>query len=184
MNSAKLLLFLSILPFIHAQDLRSLIDWDKLLPKAVQSVNVNLDGSLLGMAGRFLSGDKPDEARVKKLIGDIKGIYVRSLKFEKDGEYSLEDVEKARNRLRAPEWNPVAEVRSLKGGGENAGVFIKTDGKQIQGIVVLAAEPRELTLVVIDGSIDPAQLRDLSGHFGIPKLDSGKKSGPKKNEDE
>jgi len=183
MNTAKFLLILSTLPLIHAQDVRSLIDWEKLLPKAVQSVNVNLDGSLLNIAGQFLSGDKPDEARVKKLIGGIKGIYVRSLKFAKDGEYSLEDVEKARNRLRAPEWSPVADVRSLQG-GDNAGVFIKTDGKQIQSIVVIAAEPRELTMVVIDGALDPARLRDLGGHLGIPKMDLGAKSGQKKNEDE
>jgi len=182
MKNANLLLFFCALPLVRAQDVRTLIDWDKLTPKAVQSVNVNLDGSLLGLAGGFLSGDKPDEARVKKLIGDIKGIYVRSLKFEKEGEYSLEDVEKARNQLRAPEWSPIAEVRSLKGGGDNAGVFVKTDGKQIQGIVVLAAEPRELTVVFIDGSLDPALLRDLGGHLGIPKIDLGKKPAQKKDE--
>jgi len=37
--------------------------------------------------------------------------------------------------------------------------------------VVLVAEPRELTIVSILGSISPDDLRDLSGHFGIPRLD-------------
>ena len=37
--------------------------------------------------------------------------------------------------------------------------------------MVIAAEPRELTVVNIVGTIDPAQLSDLGGRFHIPGLD-------------
>ena len=39
------------------------------------------------------------------------------------------------------------------------------------GIVVLCAEPKSLTVVSITGILDPSELADLGGHFGIPKLD-------------
>ena len=55
------------------------------------------------MAAKFLGND-PEEAEVKKLIGDIKGVYVRGLKFEKEGEYSLADVEAIRSQLQGPSW--------------------------------------------------------------------------------
>jgi hypothetical protein len=53
-------------------------------------------------------------------------------------------------------------------------------GDTIQGLVVIATEPRELTIVHIDGPITPEELSELSGHMGIPQMghknDSGKKS--------
>jgi hypothetical protein len=36
---------------------------------------------------------------------------------------------------------------------------------------VIVAEPRELTIVSILGTINPDDLRDLGGHFGIPRMD-------------
>ncbi|MBK5294467.1 MAG: DUF4252 domain-containing protein [Acidobacteriia bacterium] len=159
---------------LPAQDLGSFIEWDKLSQKAAESVNVNLEGTLLELATRFLSSGKNGGEKTKKLLNDLKGIHVRSLKFDKEGEYSLSDVDKVKSQLKGPEWSPIVDVRSSKG-GDNAGVYIKTDGKQILGIVVLAAEPKELTLVEIKGSIDPEQLRELGGKFGIPDLDIRKK---------
>jgi len=36
---------------------------------------------------------------------------------------------------------------------------------------VLCAEPRELTIVSVVGTLDPTELAGLGGHFGIPELD-------------
>ena len=33
-------------------------------------------------------------------------------------------------------------------------------------------DPKQLTIVSIEGSIDPDQLKELGGHFGIPKIES------------
>ncbi len=159
----------------RAQDIHKLIDWDKLSPKAVETVDVTLDANMLGMAARFLSGEKADEAKVKKLIGNLKGVYVRSLRFDKAGEYSLATVDAVRSQLKTPEWSKVVDVHTKE---ENTGVYLKTDGKQVLGLIVLAAEPKELTLVNIVGAIDPEDLKDLGGKFGIPNMEFGPK--PKK----
>ena len=41
------------------------------------------------------------------------------------------------------------------------------------GIVVIAAEPRELTIVHISGNLDPEKLAELGGDFGIPRFERG-----------
>lgn len=51
------------------------------------------------------------------------------------------------------------------------------DKGKIAGLVVIAAEPREFTIVNIVGPIDLDQLSSLGGQFGIPKVDL---KGPQK----
>lgn len=142
-------------------------DWDKLAAKATEKVDVTLEGPMLEMASRFLK-DSGDERQVKQLISGLKGIYVRSFEFDKEGQYSEADVSAIRSQLRSPEWSSVVDVRDKT---ESVTVYMKSDGKQTQGIVVVAAEPKELTFVQIIGSIDPTMLGALGGKFGIPKMD-------------
>jgi len=68
-------------------------------------VDVTLDASMLQLASGFLSKDDPDEAQVKKLVSKLKGVYVRSFEFDKEGQYSMSDVEAIRSQLRGPGWS-------------------------------------------------------------------------------
>jgi hypothetical protein len=43
-------------------------------------------------------------------------------------------------------------------------------GEQIVGLVIIAAEPREFTVVNIVGNIDIDRLAHLQGEFGIPRI--------------
>ena len=50
----------------------------------------------------------------------------------------------------------------------------------MQGLVILAAEPKELTVVDIVGPIDLDMLSELGGHMGIPPVEvkkGGKEAG-------
>ena len=58
-------------------------NFDKLAAKSSSTVDVSLDGSLLRFATKFLSDKDDDEAKVKKLVGGLKGIYVKSFEFKK-----------------------------------------------------------------------------------------------------
>jgi len=146
---------------------------DKLAEHAKESVDVTLDQSMLSLAGGFLSKDDPDEAQVKKLIGKLKGISVRSFEFDKEGQYSMADIQNIRTQLKAPNWSRIVSVKSVK--GENTEIYIFKNGDQIGGMVVLAVEPKELTIVHIDGPISPDDLNHLSGHMGIPDFGKEKK---------
>jgi hypothetical protein len=155
---------------LAAQELKLPASFDKLAEKASEVVDVTMDSSMLQLASRFLSDKDPDEARVKKLVSGLKGLYVKSFEFDRRGEYEDSDVESVRIQLRAPGWSRVVGVRSKKD-GENVELFLKTDQGQISGLAILATEPRELTIVNIVGSINPEQIRDLAGHFGVPSID-------------
>ena len=178
----------SMSPVWAAEDLKIPFDLEKLAARATETVDVTLDSSTLQLASGFLSKDDPDEAQVKKLVSKLKGIYVRSFDFDKEGEYSLSDVQALRSQLNGPGWSRIVGVKSIK--GENTEVYLLKNGDQIGGLVVLDAEPKELTIVHIDGSINPDELSRLSGHMCIPeiskeakkKLEKDKSSTQKNND--
>ena len=142
---------------------------EHLAPKASDSVDLSLNTSLLQFAGKFLSGKDPDEARVKKLIVGITGIYIKSFEFKTDGAYAPADLEKVRNQLKAPEWSRMVGIRS-GGEKENIEVWVRSENGKVSGVAILASEPRQLTVANLVGNIDLDSLADLGGHFGLPKM--------------
>ncbi len=176
------LIAFSILLPVAAQEIKLPPSFEKLAAKASEVVDVTLDPSMLQMAGKFLSDKSADEAKAKKLVSGLKAIYVKSFEFDKAGEYDTADVEALRAQMRSPGWNRIVSVR---GKGETSEVYVKSENGKIAGLTVIAAEPRELTFVHIIGEIDPDQLNELSGRFGVPKIDTGstKKSTGTEKED-
>jgi hypothetical protein len=155
-----------------AQEPKLNLNLDHLAAKAKNTVEVTLDASMLQFASRFLSEKKPDEAEAKKLVAGLKHILVRAFEFDQPGQYAASDVEQLRSQLRSPEWSRIVNVRN-KADGENVDVFIRREGDQVGGLVVIAAEPRELTVVSIDGPIRPEDLAKLGGQMGVPRIDIG-----------
>jgi Domain of unknown function (DUF4252) len=164
-----------------AQNIKLPVSLDKLASKAVESVDVTLDGAMLKLAGRFLSDKDHGDGRAKNIIAGLESISVRSFAFAKEGEYSPADVEAVRAQVQAAPWGRIVGVRNKE--GENVDVYFKDGGEgKLGGIVIISAEPKQLTVVSIVGTIDPSQLGQLGGEFGIPKLDvdvhlPGRKSG-------
>jgi hypothetical protein len=154
----------------YAQNARLQIDHlDKLFPKAVETVDVRVDGSLLLMASKFLRSDKADEAAVKEIVQALKGVYVKGVEFDREGEYSEADVESVRQQLSAPGWERIVGVRS-KRDGENVEVFLMINNDAvIEGIGVLISDPKQVMVVNVVGPLDPEKINNLRGQFGIPK---------------
>ncbi|MDX2034841.1 MAG: DUF4252 domain-containing protein [Blastocatellia bacterium] len=153
---------------------------DRLAEKAADTVEVNLDKKLLQLAARFLDPNKPQEARVRELVGGLDGVYVRVFEFNKPGEYSSADVEGLRAQLQG--WSKIVGVRSRRE-GQNVDVHIKYEGERVLGLAIIAANPRELTVVNIVGPIDLEKLSQLQGQFGIPSLDLEKATKPTPRKD-
>jgi Domain of unknown function (DUF4252) len=162
-------------------------DWDPsgalrtLSARAAKTVDVTLDQSMLKFASAFLDPKDPDQAKAKKIIADLKGIYVHSFEFDKAGAYTEQDVAAIREQLKGPEWSRIVNVRS-KTEGQNTEVYFHKEGDKFKGLVVIAAEPRELTLVEISGPITPQNLLELDGQFGIPQFKMDQNSAGKKGE--
>jgi hypothetical protein len=142
---------------------------DKLAAVAAETVDVSLDTGLLALAARFMDDNDAESAKVKAMVGGLKGIYVRSYEFGADGAFGPADVEQIRRQLSAPGWSRMAGVRSKKDHAD-VDVYLWLDGDKIGGLGILAAEPRRFTVVNIVGAIDLDQLRRLEG-LGLPRLD-------------
>ena len=158
---------------LGAQGLKFPASFDELAKKAENVVDVTLDASTLGLASQFLSEEKGEEGNVKEIVKGLKGIYIRSFEFAEEGQYTEADVDAIRSQLSGAEWTPIVNVRSTKKGGDNAQILIKKQDDKIAGLAVLAAEPKELTVVYIDGLINVSDLAKLGGNFGIPKMNMG-----------
>jgi Domain of unknown function (DUF4252) len=168
--SIALLAAVCVATTVYAQNARLQIDHlDKLFPKAVETIDVRVEGSLLQVASKFLRSDKADEAAIKELILALKGVYVKGVEFDKDGEYSEADVEAIRQQLAAPGWDRVVGVRS-KRDGENVEVFLMINANAvIEGVGVLVSDPKQIMVVNVVGPLDPEKINNLRGQFGIPK---------------
>jgi Domain of unknown function (DUF4252) len=164
-----------------AQDAKLQIDQlNKLADKAAEVVDVTLDERSLRLAAKFLSTNNPAEATVKEIVSGLKGVYVRVFEFDKPGEYSSSDLEGIRSQLRQPGWSKIVGVTSRRE-GSNVDVHLKYQGDNIIGLAIVAADPKELTIVNVIGPIDLEKIRQLEGQFGIPKFELGEggKSKPR-----
>jgi hypothetical protein len=155
-----------IVPVVYGQEAKLKIDHlDKLAAKASEVSDVDLEGPLLQTASRFLSKGETD-AQIKELVFGLKGIYVRSFEFEKEGVYSQADLDIIRKQLQSPGWTRIVSVHS-KQDKEYTEIYSMLSDEKIVGLAILSAEAKELTVVNIVGPIDLAK---MGGHFGIPSM--------------
>jgi len=170
MRFASLILLVAGLAPLGAQEIKLPASLDRLSEKAEESVDITLDGPLLKLAGRFLSDKDADEAKVKRIVGKLEGVYVRCYEFASEGAYDRADIESVRTQLQAPAWGRVVGVKS-RHDGENVDVFLKVPASnEIGGVVIIVAGPRELAFINIVGTIQPEDVAELSGHFNIPGM--------------
>jgi len=153
---------------VKAQNAKLQLDQlDFLASKASETVDVKLDEHMMQTTAKFFSSSDPDDAEIKEMIKGVKGIYVKSFTFEKEGEYSQAEVESIMAQLHSSAWNRIIGVTSKKE-GENVEVYLLTVGDQIGGLAVLSVEPKEFTVVNIVGPINLEKLSKLEGQFGVP----------------
>jgi hypothetical protein len=164
-----------------AQDARiNTAQLDTLAVKATQVVDVNIDERLMQFAAKLLNKEKPDEAAVKEMVNGLKGIHVKSLEFETEGQYTPADLEAIRSQVRNVPWSRIVGVTSKREG--NVEVYLLMNGPQVGGMAILAFGPKELAVFNIVGPVDLAKLSKLEGNFGIPNLEIESPKSKPKNE--
>jgi hypothetical protein len=141
----------------------------ELAARASDVTEVTLDKNMLGFASKFMDRKDKDQDSVRQLIQGLDGIYVRSYEFDKDGQYSMEEIEGLRKAFETPEWSPMVRERERKT-GETTDVLVKLVNGEPHGMFILTAEPKELTIVLILGPIRLDQLGELNGIAGLGAL--------------
>jgi hypothetical protein len=141
--------------------------FDSLQREATESVNVTLGQWPLSLASWALGqSSDPKDKDLREVLMHVDSITIRTFKFARDYDHSA--VDRVRQLLSAPEWNRVIQVRNQ--GEEAVDIFVMHSRDTLNGLAVLACKPRELTIVNIVGSVDPAKLASVMHHFGGPDL--------------
>ncbi len=176
-----LTVFLSAAGVANAQDARLRFEHlAQLENKALEVVEVNIDGKLLDLAKRVLvKVNDADAKKVGQAISGLKGIYVRVYNFEKENEYNIGDVDQIRAQLQSPGWEKLANARSRKN-NQKIDVYTMFNGDMMSGIAVVVSESKSIAVVNVIGPIDIDLLMELSGKLNIPRIDIQRDSNPEK----
>src|SRR5271165_5899824 len=79
----------------------------ELAARASSVTEVTLGKNMLAFAAKFMNGKDEDEAATRQLIEGLDGVYVREYEFDKEGEYSMDEIEHLRAYFETPEWSPI-----------------------------------------------------------------------------
>ena len=133
-------------------------NYDHLNRKASDKTSLSLSGPWLRLALKLSDADDKDPDR--QLLAQLKRVQVRSYEFATDHAYTQADVDIVRRQLETPQWSQFVKVRNAKE-NEQVDVFICIENGETKGFAVISAEPRELTIVNIVGSISIEQLEHV-----------------------
>lgn len=143
-----------------------------LREQATESVDLTLGWMPLHLMGWLVKDGDPDSAQVREALKGLKSVQIRSYRFGTDYAYPQADIDRLRAQLSAPEWSPLVQVRKR---GDHEGqdkehvdIYLALEDKKVKGLVIIACEPRELTIVNIVGTIDLEQIASLRRTFVPP----------------
>ena len=141
--------------------------------KAVNSVNVTLDSALLGLADHFLDGNDPKTEQLKKTLGGVKSVQVRSFQFDSDFVYSKADVDSVRSQLTGPGWSRLVQVHD-RNKKEDVDVYLAMDKHVVTGVAIITSDPRKFTIVNVVGTLDMDQVTQLQKAFAATDGQNGR----------
>ena len=127
---------------------------------SVDSVDLTLGPVALGVLrilGSSGSRHDPDSAAEMKLLHGLHKVEVRSYEYATDHTYRQADLEALRSQLTGPGWQHIMQARD-RGSDGDVDIYCALDNHTITRLVIIAAEPREFSLINIAGSIDPDQI--------------------------
>jgi hypothetical protein len=149
-----------------------------LAPRGINALQKNaaskseftFDHSMLILASRL---DRNDD--LQRVIAGISGITVRRYHFaaspwpvEQAALGSLND------EYRAAGWKKLM-CKNHEADSRMTDIWARLENNAISNVALLISRSNEVNFVSISGSISPADLSHLSGHFGIPQIEGGVK---------
>jgi hypothetical protein len=144
--------------------------------------DLTFDESMLQAASQSM----PDEDQ--PIIAKLRRISIHTYRYSAPGLYDPAALAAIRAQFDGEGWNhlvvkqPHPQVAAVDPNGVpvEAGppphdpmrteVWVKMKHTDVDGIVLLVANEKNVNLIVIDGMISPLDLLHLRGHFGIPRF--------------
>jgi hypothetical protein len=156
------LLVLAVTASAQQLDLKVL---DKIASKATSSTEMGFDESALKSTSGILKDDKSTEGLAKKTVEGLNGFFLRSYEF-KNGDFKVDEIKPLLDQLKAPNWKPFLRNKE---DGELVEIWWHLTNGTVDGVLLVAAEKQELTVINAMGISKPEDLAKLKD-FGIPSI--------------
>jgi hypothetical protein len=124
------------------------INLDALATKAKDKAEITLEGPLLAQVLQ----QAPE--KVKSAAASVSRVVVRHYEFENTTQYSDSDLDAIRKQVST--WSRVLNVKEEH---ESTEIYMLSQDGKPAGFLLISAEPKELTVVHLVGSIDLTSLR-------------------------
>jgi len=122
--------------------------------EADKEVSISLGPTIMGFARTFIQEDE----EFAHLIKDVKGLHLRVYNVEDNLEMISNYVDESALLLNQTGWETLVIVHDET---EHVAVMVKMDEDEIQGLVVLVAEPTEAVFINVIGNIKPEALQPI-----------------------
>lgn len=142
----------------------TLPSFSSLRRHATESVDLTLGPFPLHLVAWLMDDHDPESAEVRKTLQTVKLLQIRSFRFDSDIVYPQADIDALRSQLSQPGWTRLVQVRK-RDSRENVDIYMALENQTIKGIVIIACEPRELTILNVVGSVDLEQVARLRRTF-------------------
>jgi len=166
-------------------------DWipagvEQLGKTAAFHTDFTFDRSMLQMASGLIDGGDAD---TRNAIAKLNGVTVHLYRYAQPGMYDVRQLDAIRQQYKDAGWKHLVSTQSQTAASAGApyapptapgpyavgaeghtDLFIKMQGVDVMGMVVVQASPRNLNVVALTGDLSPLDLLHLRGHFGIPKF--------------
>jgi hypothetical protein len=158
-------------------------DWipagvEQLGRTAAFHTDFTFDRTMLQMASGLIDGGDAD---TRNAIAKLNGVTVHLYRYAQPGMYDVRQLDAIRQQYKAAGWKHLVSTQShaapptapgpyAVGAEGHTDLFIKFQGTDVTGMVVLLASPRNLNVVALTGDLSPLDVLHLRGHFGIPKF--------------
>ncbi|HEX9003015.1 MAG TPA: DUF4252 domain-containing protein [Blastocatellia bacterium] len=140
----------------------------QLANRATEVVEVSLDQTALKALTKLTAlseGSNRDREKLSGLTSRLRGVYVRGYEFEREGEYSPNDIEAVRLQLRAPGWTRIVQV-----GGRNNSydeIYLKQGNDEVDAYAVISTAPKNVCVINVIGPMRVDDIRLLDREYGI-----------------
>ncbi|MEP7340819.1 MAG: DUF4252 domain-containing protein [Acidobacteriota bacterium] len=138
---------------------------NRLAGRATEVVEVNLDQTALRALTKLASLSERDRTKLSETASRLKGVYVRGYEFEREGEYSPDDIETVRTQLRAPGWARIVQVGGRKGSTDE--VYLKQGNGEVDAYTVISTAPKNICVINVVGPLKLDEISLLDREFGI-----------------
>jgi hypothetical protein len=159
--SAVICAALCAAPSVFAQQLD--LKLDTLAAKASSKSEIDLDANILRLFLNLSGEHAPDG-----ILNGVRALRVRSYTFDNAGAYSQKDLETVRAQVNGqPRW---AKIVNAKEGEETSEIWVAAEGDKLGACLIISAEPNELSVVYLEGTLSLAQVKGFLEHDGAHEL--------------